>query len=147
MINDTRSAVITQVDMLSDDDIAQMDSRRAWIVEYPGFSGDLQTIEGKLGLIEAVLQDKAVAGEATTLQALGIVLGDAIAHKKAMAWYMMTTGMGRGPGLGVPGTDIKILPLTFIRDHVARGEAVDVQETFAFFCDAVDDMKRQAGMA
>jgi hypothetical protein len=136
---------VTNVVWLSDADVAEMDRRRDWVRKYPGFFGDMASPEAKLQMVETILKDKnAVEGGPFMLQSLGIILGDAIAQQKGMTWYMMDTSIGRGPGLGMAGTHVKILPVSVINDRVRAGETIDVRALFDYFCTSVDDMMRAA---
>ncbi len=127
---------------LSETEIEDMNRKRAWVAGFPQFFGDANTVDGKLQLIDAVLtDDKAVAGGAFTLQALGIVLGDAIGQETGMKWYMLESNIGRGPCLGLMGTSLKLLPVNVFADEIAAGRKPRARDVFDFFINRLAELK------
>ena len=133
--NEGRQPIVEKgLGVLTEAEVNDLNQRRAWVARYPNFFGDLNTIDGKLAVIDAILQDqKALAMGAFAHQTLGLVLGDAVAQANGMAWYMIDTNRGRGPCIGVPGTTVKVLPWTFFVDQVAEGQKSTAHEAFDYF--------------
>lgn len=125
-------------------ELDDMNRKRAWVAGFPNFFGDLNTVDGKLQLIDTVLaDDKAVAGGAFTLQTLGIVLGDAIGQSTGLQWYMLDSNIGRGPCLGLQGTTLKLLPVTVFADEIADGRKPRAREVFDFFMKRFAELKAE----
>jgi hypothetical protein len=71
-----------KVEALSDEEAAHVEKQRTWVRNHyePGSRHRYETIEGKLRLIETILQAHWIEpSETWKLQSLGIVLGDALA--------------------------------------------------------------------
>ncbi|MEI9905068.1 MAG: DUF3806 domain-containing protein [Asticcacaulis sp.] len=124
--------------------MADLNRQRGRATGYTGFFGNLNTIEGQLQLIDAILADeKAMAGGVLVQQAIGVVLGDAVAQAKGLSWYMLDANIGRGPCLGLPGTTLKLLPVMAFADAIVRGDKPSARDLFDLFCRRFEDLKAQ----
>lgn len=94
------------------------------------------SVDGTLVALQAILDARVVARDQTwELQALGVVLGDALASSLALRWGIIVDEYGRDPALELPGTTLRLFPLTMLSKRIEAGEAVRVRELF----DAVRD--------
>ena len=83
-----------------------------------------------LAVIDALLRDGIGAEERWKLEALGALLGDAMATELGVGWCLVTDQWGTTPGLHLGGDDVAY-PLSMIAKRVEDGEQVNVQRLFA----------------
>jgi hypothetical protein len=101
-----------------------------------------QDIPGKLGLIRAILEAKALtAGQTFELQGLGIILGDALAARLGMKWRMMEDNHGTSPCLVLAGTSIILFPQTMISKRIERGETIDILPFFNGIVAKIEELR------
>lgn len=121
----------------------RIETARSWIKGHFSNNPDdrYATLEGKLSLIAAILQNGWVEkAETWKLQALGIAFGDALAQKLMLDWVTVDDEYGCDPALNWPGTSIYSYPLTTISKRIEKGEHVDVRELFDLACSQLTDM-------
>ena len=115
------------------EDLGHLAKQRAFVEAYLSDASREQyrTAAGKLGLLRALLEAKVLRPDQTwELQAMGIVLGDALAQELGLRWVMVEDEYGRDPALAVPGKTVLVFPLTMISKRVEAGQAVDVFDLF-----------------
>jgi hypothetical protein len=83
-----------------------------------------------LASLQRVLDAGLVKRDQTReLQALGVVLGDALTSSiPNLAWWSVTDEFGTDPTLRYRETTLQINALTMISKRLERGEVVDVKE-------------------
>jgi hypothetical protein len=117
-----------------------------WVRNHydPGSKHVYDTVEGKLSLIERIVQEKRIEpNETWKLQSLGITFGDALAQKLNLHWVMVEDEYGRDPALHDSGTTIILFPLTSISNRIERGETVDVRQLFEGACQTVARVRKE----
>ncbi len=134
-----------KLEWLTDADRQELDARRQWVYNHPGFFGAADTVEGKLDLIAHVLKAGHIAegSRRYAAQCLGVVLGDAVAQARGMSWFMVSSAAGRAPCLGIAGSGIRIVTVTIIDDELTAGRPVDIHHMFDYFCTSVDRLKAE----
>jgi hypothetical protein len=131
---------------LNPEDIAHLEAKRTWVREHYDEAARHQydTLEGKLRLLDTILQNKWIAPHETVkLQCLGVTFGDALAQKLGLAWVAVEDDQGRDPALTLEGTSIRIFPMTSISKRVERGEEVEVYELFDNACRTIERLRRE----
>jgi hypothetical protein len=131
---------------LSGDDVANLEWRRGWVRDHydPAVRDRYATVEGKLRLLETILDNNLIGrSEIWKLQSLGIAFGDVLVQEMELAWVVVEDEYGRDPALEVPGTTIKVFPLTIISKRVEDDETVDVRELLAAVCETVAELKTE----
>jgi hypothetical protein len=137
-----------KLEPLNAGDIADLEAKRSWVRGHYDEAARHQydTLEGKLRLLDAILQSRWVAPHETLkLQCLGATFGDALAQKLGLTWVAVEDEYGRDPALTVEGTSILVFPLTTISKRVERGEEFGVQELFDHACSTIERARRQGG--
>ncbi len=125
----------THISDLQPEDELDLAAKRDWVLSQSEDREKLTSAEGKLHLLDSIIQSKSIRPDETVeLQALGVVLGDAIAQELKLEWCMFENENGRDPALIIPDTTIRIFPLTMISKRIEDGEDVDVVELFATLC-------------
>src|SRR5690242_16440705 len=122
-----------RVEPLTPDLADQVEEQRSWVRNHYDDSAKAryETIEGKIHLIETILQAGWIAPDETwKLQSLGITFGDALAQKLELQWVAVEDEYGRDPALQLGGTSILLFRLTAISKRIERGESVDVRQLF-----------------
>ena len=135
-----------KVEDLSSEDIASVEAQRKWVREhYPPESEEkYQTLDGKLVLLETILNNKWIEpNETAKLQCLGITFGDALAQKLNLKWVAIEDEYGRDPALVVEGTSIITFPLTSISKRIENGEEVDIFKLFENACEKINELKQK----
>jgi len=119
---------------LTPDDLASLAKQRGFIETY--LADDLsrekyKAAAGKLGLLRALLAARAFDSSQTwELQAMGVVLGDALVQELGLRWVIVEDEQGRDPALAVPGKTVLLYPLTMISKRVESGQVVDIFDLF-----------------
>jgi hypothetical protein len=134
-----------KVEELTKDDLARIDAQRKWVREHysPESEYKYQTLEGKLGLIDAIIKNKWIEPHETVkLQCLGITFGDALAQELGLKWVAVDDEYGRDTALIVEGTTIISFPLTSISKRIEAGETVDVYSLFESACSKINELKQ-----
>jgi hypothetical protein len=127
-------------------DTTHVEKQRDWARGHyePHAQQQYVTLEGKLRLLDAILENKWVEPTETwKLQSLGITFGDALAQKMGLLWVAVEDEHGRDPALQCPGTTIVTFPLTAISKRIERGETVDVRDLFARACSTIERLKSE----
>ena len=70
--------------------------------------------------------------------------GQVFANETPLRWVIVKDEFGRDPALEVPGTSIRIFPLTMISKRVEQGEAVDVAELYHATLKRVEELRKDA---
>ena len=131
---------------LNPDDIADLEAKRAWVREHYDESArhKYDTLDGKLRLLDTILQNKWIAREETLkLQCLGVTFGDALAQRLGLAWVAVEDDYGRDPALALDGTSVRAFPLTSISKRIERGEEVEVYRLFEDACRTIERLRRE----
>lgn len=126
----TPALVIQPLDAEWSQDLAE---KRSWIaasVSGRGAPLDLGDPGIALAVIDALLRDGIGAEERWKLEALGALLGDAMATDLGVGWCLVTDQWGTTPGLHLGGDDVAY-PLSMIAKRVEDGEQIDVHRLFA----------------
>ena len=117
----------------------QLETARAWVrtscADVEDYDTDPIT---KLRVIDAFLQ-QVNPQDTWKLQALGVVLGDAMALQYGLRWVEVEDEFGTDPALflgGAPGEEAYAFPLTMIAKRRQEGRDVDLQ-TLAILVDQV----------
>jgi hypothetical protein len=127
-------------------DIADLDAKRAWVRGHYDEAArhKYDTLDGKLRLLDAILQNKWIAADETLkLQCLGVTFGDALAQKLGLTWVAVEDDDGRDAALTLDGTSVRVFPVTSISKRIERGEEVDVYRLFEEACRAIERLKRE----
>ena len=132
----TDHAAITMLDTksLEPEESAQLLQAREWMKGHFTHDpeGKYQTVEGKLRVVDAILQNRWVLPTETwKLQALGVAFGDALAEALMLEWVTIIEENERYPALSWPGTSILSFPLTIISKRIEEGVEVDVYDLFS----------------
>src|SRR5262252_9593372 len=92
---------------LNPDDIADLEAKRTWVRgHYDEVArGKYDTLDEKLRLLDAILQNKWIAPDETLkLQCLGVTFGDALAQNLGLTWVAVEDQYGRDPALVLDGS-------------------------------------------
>lgn len=122
-----------QTDDLRADELANLQAKRAWVRGHFAEEEEekYETLSGKLSVVSAILGNGWVqATETVKLQSLGVAFGDALEQRLGLEWKAIVDEHGRDPCLVLPGTSVRLFPVTTISKRVERGETVDVYELF-----------------
>jgi len=133
-----------RVEPLSSADLADLEAKRHWVRDHYEETArhEYATLEGKLRLLDAILQNRWIAPEETLkLRCLGVTFGDALAQRFAVSWVAVQDDQGRDPALVLEGTSILVFPLTSISKRIERGEQVDVYELFESACHTIERLR------
>ena len=131
---------------LNPDDIADLEAKRTWVRgHYDEVArGKYDTLDGKLRLLDAILQNKWIAPDETLkLQCLGVTFGDALAQRLGLTWVAVEDDFGRDAALTLDGTSIRLFPLTSISQRIERREEVDVYGLFEQVCSTIERLRRE----
>jgi hypothetical protein len=135
-----------KIEGLSAEDQIQTEEQRNWVRGH--YSPETQhlydTLEGKLSLLETILQENWIEpNETWKLQCLGITFGDALVQKLNLHWVAVEDEYGRDPALHDRGTTIVLFPMTSISKRIEQGETVNVRELFETACLTVAHLRCQ----
>jgi Domain of unknown function (DUF3806) len=133
---------------LNPDDIADLEAKRTWVRGHYNDEArhKYDTLDGKLRLLDAILQNKWIAPDETLkLQCLGVTFGDALAQRLGLTWVAVEDGHGRDPALTLEGTSVRVFPLTSISKRIECGEEVEVYRLFEQACATFDWFRREGG--
>jgi hypothetical protein len=128
------------------DDIADLEAKRTWVRGHYDEAArhKYDTLDGKLRLLDAILQNKWIAADETLkLQCLGVTFGDALAQKLGLMWVAVEDDYGRDAALTLDGTSVRLFPVTSISKRIERGEEVDVYRLFEQACTTIERLKRE----
>jgi len=121
--------------------LAQLDQQRAWVAERAeteaGIAGTGADAAIRLQQVDAVLAAGVEASATWELQALGVVLGDALAERLGVEWVVVEDEYGRDPALLAGPGPVLVFPQTMISKRVERGESVRAIELFLTVCRGV----------
>lgn len=115
------------IEPLSDGHAQELEAKRSWVRDHYDARSrhKYETIEGKLRLLDTILQNDWVSPEDTVkLQCLGITFGDALAQELGLQWVTVEDEYGRDPALSLQGSSVLVFPMTSISKRVERGETV-----------------------
>jgi hypothetical protein len=132
---------------LSDEDAAQSEKQRDWVRDHYEEEARhrYDSLEGKIELLDTIIKsDWIAAGETWKLQSLGVTFGDILVQKLGLTWVAVEDDHGRDCGLQDPETTILLFPVTAISKRIEHGETVDVRELFDFFCQRIEELRKQA---
>ncbi len=127
------------------EDQTYVEVKRQWVKDHyePDAQHKYDTVEGKLVLLDTIIQNKWIEPEETVkLQNLGITFGDALAQQLNLKWMAVEDDCGRDPCLILKGTSIVLFPLTMISKRIEQGEDVDVYHMFNRICGNVEEIKQ-----
>ena len=136
-----------RIEPLTPADLADLAAKRDWVrghYEEPDRHA-YETLEGKLRLLDAILEHCWIGPEETLkLQCLGVTFGDALAQRLGLAWMAVEDSQGRDPALIVEGTSIVLFPLTSISKRIERGEQVVIDDLFEGACATIERLRADA---
>ena len=107
--------------------------KRAWVASSVASDGpplDLADPATALAVIQAILADGVGPEERWKLEALGVLLGDALSADLGVPWMVVTDEWGTTAALHVGG-ELIAYPISMIAKRVEDGEEVDVNQVFA----------------
>lgn len=136
-----------KADTLRADELADLQAKRSWVRGHflEEEQEKYETLAGKLAVLNAILGNGWVqATEAVKLQCLGVAFGDALEQQLGLKWMAIEDERGRDPGLVLPGTSIRLFPMTMISKRIERGEMVDVYELFGGVLKSVAGIRDKA---
>lgn len=119
---------------LAEHDIAYLKAHFEWVEGWiePGHEQDFQSYEGKLTLIQRILDSGEIGQkESVKLQALGNYFGLAICEFTNWQFEVIEDEYGRDLSIKMPGTTAWIHCTSIISKRVETGEDVDVFALFA----------------
>jgi hypothetical protein len=127
-----KSAKDPEFSRLTNEQRDSLDKQRRFVTTLLQRHFPKSTLQGgaqDLTSLQSVLDSGLVRSNQTwELQALGVVLGDAIASSiPDLAWWSVTDEFGTDPTLRYRETLLQINALTMISKRVERGEVVDVK--------------------
>jgi hypothetical protein len=133
---------------LNPDDIADLEAKRTWVRDHYDEAArhKYETLEGKLRLLDTILQNKWIAlNETLKLQCLGVTFGDALAQRLGLTWVAVDDEHGRDLALALDGTSVRVFPITSISKRIERGEEVEVYRLFEEACGSIERLKPIGG--
>jgi hypothetical protein len=133
-----------KIEVLGPDDLLRVEKQRTWVRDHFDTQArhEYETVEGKLRLLDTIVRSGWIEPTETwKLQSLGITLGDALVQQLGLTWVAVEDEHGRDPAVHVGGTTILLFPLTSISKRIERGEAVNVREMFAWYCDKIGELR------
>ena len=124
---------------LEGEDATRVEQLREWVVGHYGDPSAYRTLDGKLRLIQTILDKGWIEKEETwKLQALGIAFADALVQAvPELFWVLVDDETGRDPALRWLQTSTLVFPMTAISKRVEQGVDVDVSELLTGFQDAI----------
>jgi hypothetical protein len=127
---------ITELDAAT---LAELDQQRAWVAERAEEAGVATTGDAavRLQMIDAVLATGIGPDRTWELQALGVVLGDAIGQRLGVDWVLVEDEYGVDPALLAGVGPVLVFPRTMISKRIERGESVRAIELFFTVCRGV----------
>ena len=131
---------------LNHDDNADLEAKRTWVRNHYDEESrhKYDTLEGKLRLLDTILQNKWIAPDETLkLQCLGVTFGDALVQKLGLKWIAVEDEYGRDPALTLEGTSVCVFPLTSISKRTERGEEVEIYGLFEAACNTIGRISRE----
>lgn len=131
---------------LSPQDLDDLEAKRSWVRNHydEGARHQYDTLEGKLRLLDTILQNRWIAPDETLkLQCLGVTFGDALVQKLGLSWVAVEDEYGRDPALALEGTSVRLFPLTSISKRVERGEEFRVRELFEGACRTIERLRHE----
>ena len=135
------------IEVQNQDDSADLAAKRDWVKGHyePHAQQKYETVEGKLALVDAILENGWVtATDTLKLQCLGITFGDALAQHMGLTWVTVEDEYGRNPALQLAGSSVLVFPMTSISKRVERGEIVDVYDLFNAACKTIRTTARDS---
>jgi hypothetical protein len=131
---------------LNDGDLDRMQKHRDWVVGHFDDPTTYESVSGKLGVIQAILDNGWIEKQETwKLQSLGVAFGDALVQEvPELFWVAVDDEFGRDPALRWLQTSTLVFPLTAISKRVEDGIAVDVYQIFGGFQKAIREAVAQS---
>ncbi len=87
--------------------------------------------DNNLDILQVLLDRKLARAEQTLeLQAMGVIMGDALADALGMEWIIYQDKLGRSRALQIPGSEHYLFPVTMISRRVEAGAQVSVQAVY-----------------
>ena len=124
---------------LAGDDALRLEKQRDWVVGHYADPSAYVTVEGKLRLIQTILDNGWIGKDETwKLQSLGVAFGDALVQAiPELFWVMDDDDFGRDPALRWLQSTTLVFPLTAVSKRVKDDIEVDVDDVFDGFRQAV----------
>ena len=135
-----------RIEPLNSGDHADLEAKRKWVRDHyeEASRHEYDTLEGKLRLLDTIVQARWIAPEETLKwRCLGVAFGDALAQKLGLQWVAVEDDGGRDPALIVEGTSMLVFPLTSISKRVERGEQVAIHALFENACNTIERIRTQ----
>lgn len=134
------------IENLNDGDLDRIQKHRDWVVGHFDDPTAYESVSGKLGVIQAILDNGWIEKHETwKLQSLGVAFGDALVQEvPELFWVAVDDEFGRDPALRWLQTSTLVFPLTAISKRVEDGIAVDVYKIFGGFQKAIKEAVAQS---
>ncbi len=96
-----------------------------------------------LDILQKILDQQLIRPEQTQLlQAMGVILGDALKKEEKLSWIIYIDRYGRSRALAIPTQDEVIFPITMISRRAEVGNRVDVSTLYATAQAAVAEIRK-----
>lgn len=131
-----------RIEPLGDALAADLATKRSWVRDC--IVGDTGTFDSswqaKVRTVVGVLDTGKVGPHDTArLEALGVVLGDALAQLFELDWVQVVDEHRTDPALEIPGvSDRAIFPLALVVKPVCQGETIDLERLDTLIGDLAD---------
>ena len=135
------------IELFGEEDTDRINNCREWLVGHYDDATLYESIDGKLNLIQTILDKGWVnVDETWKLQSLGVAFGDALVQEvDELVWVMVEDEFGRDPALQWLSTNVLTFPLTSISKRIEDGDTVDVKQLFVGFQRAISGAVNNAG--
>jgi hypothetical protein len=121
--------------------LAELDQQRAWVAERADGGSGVRAAAAdaavRLQQVDTVIAAGVDPGATWELEALGVVLGDALAERLGVPWVLVEDEYGRDPALLAGPGPVLVFPRTMISKRIGRGESVRAIELFLTVCRGV----------
>jgi hypothetical protein len=117
---------------LEGDEALRVEKHRQWVMGHYSDPAAYSTVEGKLRLIQTILDNGWIGKEETwKLQSLGVAFGDALVQSvPELFWAVVDDEFGCDPALRWLQSTTLVFPLTVISKRVEDNVEVDVTDLF-----------------
>jgi hypothetical protein len=129
---------------LNDNDIQDLDKRRSWVFGSKSSASDFPSVDAKLDLLAAMLESGVLTPKHEwELCSLGVIFGDTLVQATDFIWVAVHDEYGRSPALMVPGSQIRLFPMTTLLRRMEDGEKIDIRDLFVGFCERAAVLRKR----
>ena len=94
--------------------------------------------------MQRLLDEQVVKPEQVqTLQAMGVILGDALKEEQGLNWIVYIDKYGRSKALNIPGQRDVVFPITMISRRYQTGAQVNIENVYQKAIASVEHIKKQ----